>query len=39
LPYSLSVRELGARDEVERKAGEVADLVLNVERGFDRGLM
>ncbi len=29
MPFSLSPQELGARDEIERKAGLIADLVLN----------
>ena len=28
LPYSLSTTELGAREEVEQRAGDVADLIL-----------
>ena len=28
LPYSLSAAELGARDEVEQRAGNVADLIM-----------
>jgi len=29
MPFSLSPQELGAREDVERKAGDIVDLVLN----------
>ena len=29
LPYSLSARELGARDEIERKVNALAQVLLN----------
>jgi hypothetical protein len=29
IPYSLTTRELGAREDIERAAGRIAELVLS----------